>query len=130
MFPKGRILCTEDNADTRELVTFVLSGEGYEVTCANSPAHTLALARDQSFDLYLMDSWLPDLSGVELTRKLREFDVRTPVLFYSGAGFESDKEAARLAGAQGYLVKPVLHENLIKEVRRLIETSAGHAVGR
>ena len=118
--PKGRILCTEDDADTCELITLILRADGYEVITTQSSANALELAHSQAFDLYLVDTRLPGMSGPELTAKLREFDTTTPVLFYSGAAYERDKEKAREAGAQGYLVKPVRGEDLILEVTRLI----------
>ena len=118
---KARILCTEDDADTRELIIMILSGEGFEVVCTDSPDQALSLARSRSFDLYLVDSWMPGLSGDELTRRIREFDSDTPILFYSGAAQESDKESARASGAQGYLVKPAGMDELVDEVARLIE---------
>jgi DNA-binding response OmpR family regulator len=118
--PKGRILCTEDDADTCELIRLILRADGYEVITTQSSANALELAHSQAFDLYLVDTRLPGMSGPELTAKLREFDTTTPVLFYSGAGYERDKEKAREAGAQGYLVKPVRGEDLILEVTRLI----------
>jgi DNA-binding response OmpR family regulator len=121
--PKGRILCTEDDADTRDLIIYVLTEAGYEVICTNSADQAISLARGEHFDLFLIDSWLPGVSGVDFTRTLREFDVKTPVLFYSGAGYDVDKADAKLAGSQGYLVKPVLNEDLIKEVARLIAES-------
>ena len=121
--PKGRILCTEDDPDTRELIAVVLEREGYDVTCIESPAHALDLARATSFDLYLVDNWMPGLSGTQLTAKLREFDKNTPILFYSAAAYRRDAEEARLAGAQGYLTKPVANDDLIAEVARLIAES-------
>jgi DNA-binding response OmpR family regulator len=66
---------------------------------------------------------MPGLSGTELTEKLRQFDLKTPVLFYSGAASETDREAARVSGAQGYLVKPADGDKLIAEVTRLIAES-------
>ena len=66
---------------------------------------------------------MPGLSGTELTEKLRQFDLKTPVLFYSGAAYETDREAARVSGAQGYLVKPANGDQLIAEVTRLIAES-------
>lgn len=87
----------------------------------DSTEQAIALAHAERFDLFLVDSWLPDVSGAGFTRKLRTFDIKTPVLFYSGAAYQSDKDNARSAGAQGYLVKPVKNEELIKEVARLIE---------
>ena len=121
--PKRRILCTEDDADTRELVQFVLTEAGYEIVCTSDTMTAVALAQKQDFDLYLLDNWMPELSGPELTKRLRTFDLKTPILFYSGAGMETDKEDAFAAGAQGYLVKPVLHEDLVSEVARLIANS-------
>ena len=119
----GRILCTEDDADTRELLTLLLTKHGFDVVCPLNTVHAIELAKAQHFDLYLVDNWMPGISGPGLTEKLREFDTKTPILFYSGAAFESDKEDARLAGAQGYLVKPADHEVLIAEVVRLIAES-------
>jgi DNA-binding response OmpR family regulator len=121
--PRGRILCTEDDPGTRELLAFILTNRGFDVTCTESSDHAIELAKAQQFDLYLLDSWMPRLSGIQLTKKLREFDVKTPILFYSGNSFDSDKEDARLAGAQGYLVKPVDNDVLIAEVVRLISDS-------
>ncbi len=120
---KGRILCTEDNFDTRELIDFVLTQNGYEVVCSESNVQAIELAKTQNFDLYLVDNWMPGLSGTELTEKLRQFDLKTPVLFYSGAGYEADREAARVSGAQGYLVKPANGDELLSEVTRLIAES-------
>ena len=121
--PKRRILCTEDDPDTRELIVLVLTETGYDVKCADTAVEAIAMAKSESFDLYLVDNWMPGLTGPELTLKLREFDLKTPILFYSAAAFDSDKEAARLAGAQGYLVKPVGFSELASEVGRLINES-------
>jgi DNA-binding response OmpR family regulator len=121
--PKGRILCTEDDADTRDLVRFVLTDAGYEIVCTSDAEKAVHLAQNQHFDLYLLDNWMPVMSGRGLTHQLRTFDSTTPILFYSGAGFESDKEDALAAGAQGYLVKPVLNDDLIAEVEKLIAES-------
>ena len=121
--PKGRILCSEDDADTRELIVMVLSQNGYEVTATESAEEALRIARAEIFDLFLVDSWMPGVTGTELCQALRKFDVNTPILFYSGAAYESDKAAARLAGAQGYLVKPVDNDEFVAEVARLIADS-------
>lgn len=120
---KGRILCTEDDVDTRELIDFVLTQSGYDVVCSESSVQAVDLARTQNFDLYLVDNWMPGLSGTELTVKLRQFDPKTPVLFYSAAAYKTDREAARLSGAQGYLVKPADGGQLVAEVTRLIAES-------
>lgn len=126
---RNRILCTENDADTRDLIKFVLSGEGYDVVTVESAQQAFRLAQSGSFDLYLIDNWMPGLSGDELTRRIREHDSETPILFYSGAAQEADKESARASGAQGYLVKPAGVDELIDEVARLIaEAKIAHPV--
>ena len=116
---RPRILYIEDDADTRELVRFLLTQENYEVVLAESSEQALVIARGRSFDLYLIDNWLGGLSGVELCRRLRQFDSTTPVLFYSGAAYERDIREALAAGAQGYITKPAENQRLVDEISRL-----------
>jgi two-component system, OmpR family, phosphate regulon response regulator PhoB len=120
---RHRILCTEDDADTRELITYVLGQNQCEVVTPETPALAMDLARAAHFDLYLLDNWMPQMSGSELCEKLRLFDAQTPVLFYSGAAYPKDKEEAYASGAQGYLVKPADNDELVAEVFRLIAES-------
>jgi len=122
-FPDARILYAEDDADTRELVTVVLKRQNCQVIATESYDEALRLARAEHFDLYLIDNWMPGISGVRLCEQLREFDQHTPVLFYSGAAYETDRERALSSGAQGYLVKPVGGDELVAEVLRLISDS-------
>ena len=119
--PKGRILCTEDDPDNRDLIVLTLSRNGFDVICAKDADHAITLAKTNSFDLYLLDTWLPGISGTTLCRRIRKFDFKTPILFYSGAAADADKEAAKKAGAQGYLVKPANGDELVAEVNRLLE---------
>jgi DNA-binding response OmpR family regulator len=121
--PNARILYAEDDADTRELVTLVLELQNCQVIATESYNEALRLARAEHFDLYLIDNWLPRISGVRLCERLREFDQQTPVLFYSGAAYEADRERALASGAQGYLVKPAAGDQLITEVLRLVNNS-------
>ena len=118
-----QILYTEDDADTRELVSFVLTISNCKVTLADSDGKALVLARTNQFDLYMLDNWLPGGSGIDLCRKLREFDSSTPILFYSGAAYDADKQEAFASGAQAYLAKPVDNDELVEEVFRLISES-------
>jgi len=121
--PLHRILCTEDDADTRELISVVLNQNQCEVVTTETPALAIELARAAHFDLYLLDNWMPRMSGGELCEKLRLFDSETPILFYSGAAFPKDKAEAYASGAQGYLVKPADNDELVAEVFRLIAES-------
>ena len=116
----GQILYTEDDGDTRELVSYVLARNNYRVMLAENNDSALLLARSNKFDLFMIDNWMPGGSGIDLCKKLREFDSHTPILFYSGAAHDRDKQEAFSSGAQGYLAKPVDNDELIEEVFRLI----------
>jgi DNA-binding response OmpR family regulator len=123
---RKRILLVEDYEDTRNLATLALTG--YRLICARDFNEGLRLARQRYFDLYILDSWLPDRSGVELCRAIREFDPHTPVLFYSAAAYARDIEEALRAGAQDYLAKPVTPDNLREAVARLISFQSEKAL--
>jgi DNA-binding response OmpR family regulator len=117
-----RVLYIEDHEDTRELVTLVLEQRSYEVVTGSTIKSGVALAGSQYFDLYLLDSWLPDGSGLELCRQIREFDKVTPILFYSAAAYEMDRTQAIESGAQAYLIKPSQPSELCNLVTSLIES--------
>ena len=118
-----RVLYIEDHDDTRELVRTLLERKGYEIVTGATIKSGVALAGSQHFDLYLIDSWLLDGSGVELCRQLRDFDKVTPILFYSAAAYESDRQQALASGAQAYLVKPSHTSDLCDLVASLIKSS-------
>jgi two-component system, OmpR family, response regulator ArlR len=116
-----RILYIEDHEDTRELVTLLLGQKSYEVITGSTIASGVALAGTERFDLYLLDSWLPDGSGLDLCQRIRQFDKTTPILFYSAAAYASDHDLALKSGAQAYLVKPSQPSELCDLVTQLIE---------
>src|SRR5215213_5546819 len=117
-----RVLYIEDHEDTRELVTLVLEQKSIEVVTGSTIMSGVALAGSQQFDLYLLDSWLPDGSGLELCKKIREFDKATPILFYSAAAYEIDRAEAIKSGAQAYLIKPSHPSELCSLVTSLIDS--------
>jgi DNA-binding response OmpR family regulator len=112
------ILLVEDHEDARELAAVTL--EEYTLICASNFDEGLRSAQREDFDLYILDAWLPDKSGVELCRAIREFDTHTPILFYSAAAYERDIEEALRAGAQDYIVKPIIPDELKRAVGQLI----------
>ena len=121
--PKRRILYCEDDPDSRELIRFLFSCNGYEVVCAENGPEALGLAQTEKFDLLVLDNWMPGMSGLELTQHDRAFNGTTPILFYSGAAYEADVQAALKCGAQGYLTKPEDLDQLLAEVRRLVDNT-------
>lgn len=115
------VLYIEDHDDTRELVTLILAEHNYRVTAGSTIADALKLAREHHFDLYMLDSWLPDGSGIDLCKRLREFDPGIPIMFLSAAAYAADKETAINSGAHGYLIKPADLDVLCSEVSKLID---------
>jgi DNA-binding response OmpR family regulator len=114
---RKRILLVEDEEDAINFATLALAE--YEITCARNFDEGLSIAQQRDFDLYILDSWLPDKSGVELCRAIRKFDPDTPILFYPAAAYARDIEDALRAGAQDYLIKPVSLDDLEQAVALL-----------
>ncbi len=100
-------------------MTLILEPD-YEVTSSATVTDALNLAKTSAFNLFIFDSRLPDGSGVDLCKQIRDFDGKTPILFYSALAFEADKISALGVGAQAYLVKPVDVPELLFTVRELI----------
>ncbi|HEV7375263.1 MAG TPA: response regulator [Pyrinomonadaceae bacterium] len=116
---KRRILCVDDNEDTCFLLTTLLGREGFETKSIKSVEQALELSHRESFNLYILDAWFSQGSGTGLCRKIREFDPHTPIIVYSGAAFESDKEEVLHAGANAFVAKPEI-EGLLETVKRLL----------
>jgi CheY-like chemotaxis protein len=114
---RKRVLLVEDYEDEWEMMELKL--QEYKLTFARDSDEGLRLACQWHFDLYILDNWLPDRSGVWLCRAIREFDPYTPILFYSAAAYDRDIKEALQAGAQAYLVKPVFLDDLEQAVARL-----------
>jgi len=73
--------------------------------------------------LYLLNSWLPDLDGFELCRRMRDFDSLTPILFFSGAAYEADKKKGIEAGADAYVTKPDIY-GLVGSIKQFMSQVA------
>ena len=112
------ILLVEDNQDIRELIGMMLDDEGLHVIEAGSGHQALSHASGAFPDLVITDWTLPDLSGVDLVRRLRAaVRPKTPILVLSAA---HDAHAAVDVGATAYLSKPFEPDELIGCVRRLL----------
>jgi DNA-binding response OmpR family regulator len=117
---KKRILCVDPNADTLEMVTILLSKrDGYEVVTARTLAEAMSLARSGRFDLYLLESRLPDGTGLDLCQRLRECDARAPILFYVATVSFTPQQVSD-AGGQGHVNKLDGIEVLQRTIFRLL----------
>ena len=117
------MLVVDDEKDLRTLVRRLLEPLGYAVFEASSADQALSLASAEHPDLILLDVRLPDISGYEVCRRLREeFGEEIAIVFLSGERTdELDRTAGLLLGADDYVVKPFASGEFIARVRRATE---------
>ncbi len=111
-----RILVVEDEAVLREGLVDLLETAGHRVESVESGAAALARGGEPGVDLVLLDLMLPDLSGIDVCRRLRELRPGLPILMLTARGAESDKVAGLEAGADDYVTKPFGTRELLARV--------------
>jgi CheY-like chemotaxis protein len=117
---KRRILVVDDHDDTLRSMKLLLTRLGYEVLAAENMTDALRIAEEEQFDILLSDIGLPDGSGLELLRRIRQRrDV--PALALSGFGMDEDIERSRDAGFSDHLTKPVSIDRLQAAIAQLGE---------
>jgi DNA-binding NarL/FixJ family response regulator len=114
------VLVVDDDETSRELISTLLARAGMSTVAAANGEEAMAAARRHAPKLVLLDVRLPDVSGYEVCRQLRdEFDQQVAIVFVSGARTESfDIAAGLLLGADDYVVKPFSADELLARVRR------------
>jgi DNA-binding response OmpR family regulator len=116
---RPRVLCVDDDEDSRVMLTTLLKHALIEAKAVGTAAQALSSIQTERFDLYLLDARLPDLDGFELCRRMRAFDPLTPILFFSGAAYAADKKRGIEAGADAYVIKPDL-DGLLGSIRQFV----------
>ena len=114
-----RVLCVDDDEDSRVMLIMLLRHELIEAKAVGTAVQALSSIQTEHFDLYLLDSRLPDLDGFALCRRIRDFDPETPILFFSGAAYEADKKRGIEAGANAYVIKPDL-DGLLESIKQFV----------
>ena len=114
-----RVLCVDDDEDSRVMLTMLLRHELIEAKAVGTAVQAMSSIQTDHFDLYLLDSRLPNLDGFALCRRIRDFDPETPILFFSGAAYEADKKRGIEAGANAYLIKPDL-DGLLESIKQFV----------
>jgi two-component system, OmpR family, response regulator RegX3 len=115
----ARILVVDDEASITEFVSYNLRKEGYNVDVAATGDDALELARNNQFDLVVLDVMLPGMDGYEVCRRLRA-DSSVPVLFLSARDTELDKVVGLEIGGDDYLAKPFGVRELQARVKALL----------
>ncbi len=117
---RGRILVIDDEVEIRESLETLLQLESYEVDLAQNAAEGERKLEQRAYDLVLLDLMMPEKSGMEVLRDVRERDRHTPIFMITAYGtLEAAVQAVKL-GANDYLAKPWDNEKLLIEIDRVI----------
>jgi CheY-like chemotaxis protein len=122
---RPRVLLVDDYPDAREMYSEYLQFSGFDVVEAANGMEALQRAVDEAPDIILMDLSLPVMDGWEATRRLKA-DPRTaeiPVVALTGHALAGISEGAKQAGCDAFVTKPCLPEDLVREIRRVLESA-------
>lgn len=121
--PDGRpvtVLVVDDEAVLAEMVSMALRYEGWTIDTAGDGASALAAARARQPDVVVLDVMLPDMSGLDVLRKLREHNPQLPVLMLTAKDAVEDRIAGLTAGGDDYVTKPFSLEEVVLRLRALL----------
>lgn len=115
-----KILVVEDNEQNRYLMQYMLETMGYIVVIAQNGTDAVDLAMREMPDLILMDIQLPDMDGLEVTRRIRnlELDGKIPIIAVTSFAMAGDREKTLAAGCDGYIEKPIDPEKFLIQIAR------------
>jgi two-component system cell cycle response regulator DivK len=117
-----KVLIVEDNELNMKLFHDLLDAQGYETLQTREGLQALALAREHHPDLILMDIQLPEISGLEVTKWLKEDEdlASIPVVAVTAFAMKGDEERIREGGCEAYISKPISVVHFLDTIRRLI----------
>lgn len=119
-----RILLVEDEENIRETVKLNLEMEDFEVVTADNGRTALKHSKEQHFDIMIVDVMLPEVNGFQVVEQIRLSDRETPIIFLTAKDQAADRIQGLKKGADDYLTKPFVFEELLLRVRRLIERTS------
>jgi len=116
----GQVLVVDDNDDVRDLVSVYLRDAGAQVVEAASAAEALERASEMSPDLVFMDVQMPEVDGLEATRRLRARGFEAPIVALTARALRKDREECLAAGCDEYFAKPINVTELMRVAQRLL----------
>ncbi len=120
-----RILVVEDELEIADFVVRGLREEGFTVETVADGLTAWQRLSAESWDVVLLDWWLPELDGLTVLQRYRRSGNRTPVLFLTARDAVSDRVRGLDSGADDYLCKPFVFEELLARVRSLVRRQDG-----
>ncbi|WP_169568622.1 response regulator [Sneathiella limimaris] len=120
---KKQVLIVEDNELNMKLFHDLLEAHGYSTLQTKDGMEALSLAREHKPDLILMDIQLPEVSGLEVTKWIKEDEnLRSiPVVAVTAFAMKGDEEKIREGGCEAYVAKPISVENFINTVKEFLD---------
>ncbi len=117
-----KILFVDDSESIREIVSFTLKNEGYDVLISDNGKNALEHLNGQAINLIITDLHMPEMNGIELIKEVRKMDSyqRTPILFLTTESQTDKKMEAKNAGATGWIVKPFVPAKLLAAINKVI----------
>jgi two-component system phosphate regulon response regulator PhoB len=126
----NRVLIVEDERDLSRVVAYNFQKEGFDVVVAYSGDQALRAVKEERFDLVLLDLMLPDISGIEVCKKLKQnaATATIPVVMVTAKGEEVDRIVGFELGADDYVVKPFSVRELVLRVRSILRRADAAAL--
>jgi len=124
---KQRVLVVDDEPSIVDAVATSLRYEGFEVSEAASGRAALASAQEHTPDMIVLDIMLPDLDGLEVTRRLRADGIRVPILFLTARDTVEDKIAGLTVGGDDYVTKPFSLAEIVARIHAILRRTNGDA---
>ncbi len=128
MIPKSSILLIEDEENIRSFIATTLKNQNYKIITASSGTEGLHLCASLCPDLVLLDLGLPDMDGMTVIKKLREWNS-TPIIVISARSHEQEKAKALDGGADDYITKPFGTVELLARIRTSLRHSSQLSAG-
>jgi two-component system cell cycle response regulator CtrA len=122
-----RVLLIEDDASTAKSIEALLKKDGLSVDSTSFGQYGLEVGKIYDYDGIILDLMLPDVDGVEVIKKLRMANVKTPVIVLSGLSECKDKTNCLDIGADDYITKPFDGKELVARIQAVVRRSKGHA---
>ena len=118
-----KVLIVEDNELNMKLFHDLLDSQGYETLQTREGLQALALARQHHPDLILMDIQLPEISGLEVTKWLKDDEELShiPVVAVTAFAMKGDEERIRQGGCEAYISKPISVVHFLETIKRLLD---------
>ena len=125
-----KILVVDDEPSIVTLLTFNLEKEGYQVVSAVDGKMGVDLALSEDFDFIILDVMLPQMDGIEITKKLRQEKIETPILVLTAKDDPIDRILGLEIGADDYLTKPFASQELLARIRAMTREQTVQATSR